>query len=318
VLVLVLLRTAQLLACVCESTLLGSQGTLAVLHLATPAADESRPRTPADPCSLSPPNVTTASTNATFQLLTCPRSRPEQQKKCNNMRGHLAAYTIITEQQEVERFYVDEGFLYPEFNVLYWFGLVSTAATWPSFRWQDKQFPAPNATTYRNWGTLKVELPEGTLAYPEPNKYDSPLEVCSGANASEARVKSWGWADVKCDLNFTAICRIAKKGPCQLPPYTDKKSGASYLYNSEEVIQSDAEQWCNDKGGHLVSYESLEEQKAVEGYFIDGGCLIPGEGSAYWIGAMVDQTFNWKWVALGASLLPGLRLRCLVPGPHGS
>jgi hypothetical protein len=37
------------------------------------------------------------------------------------------------------------------------------------------------------------------------------------------------------------------------------------------VIQSDAELWCNDHGGHLVSYESLEEQKAVEGYFIDGG-----------------------------------------------
>jgi hypothetical protein len=256
---------------------------------------------PADPCSLSPPSVTTTSTNATFQLLTCPKTRPEQQKQCNKLRGHLTAYTIISEQQEVEKFYVEGGFLYPEFNVLYWFGLLTTPATWPSFRWQDKQFPAPNATSYRNWGTLKVLMEDGTLAYPEPNKYESPLEFCSGANASQARVNAWGWADVKCDLNFTAICRIAKKGACSLPPYTDKKSGASYLYSSEELIQSDAEFWCNDRGGHLVSYESLEEQKAVEGYFMDAGCLIPADGSAYWIGAAVDQTFTWKWAAAAAA-----------------
>ncbi len=48
---------------------------------------------------------------------------------------------------------------------------------WPSFRWQDKQFPAPNATTYRNWGTLKVPLEDGTsLAYSEPNRWAHALQ----------------------------------------------------------------------------------------------------------------------------------------------
>ena len=222
----------------------------------------------------------------------------ESQKQCNKLRGHLATYTNLTEQVEVEKFYVDGGYLYPEFNILYWFGLYTSSSTWPSFRWQDAQFPTPNATSYRNWGVLQVMQPDGnTVAVAEPNRYEAPNEYCAGANFTEAKQNAWGWADARCDLNFTAICRVAKKGPCSLPPYTDKKSGASYLYNSDEVIQSDAEQWCNDNGGHLVSYESLEEQKNVEGYFTAAGCLIPTDGNAYWIGAMMDQTMSWKWVA---------------------
>ncbi len=54
---------------------------------------------PADPCTLAPPSITTSSTNATFQLLTCPRSRTNSQKQCNKLRAHLATYTSIGEQQ---------------------------------------------------------------------------------------------------------------------------------------------------------------------------------------------------------------------------
>jgi hypothetical protein len=72
----------------------------------------------------------------------------------------------------VEQFYVNGGYLYPEFNVFYWYGLLTTTATWPGFRWQDRRFPAPNATSYRNWGTLTVPQPGGNdLAFPEPNKW---------------------------------------------------------------------------------------------------------------------------------------------------
>jgi hypothetical protein len=161
----------------------------------------------------------------------------------------------------VERFYTEGGYLYPEYNVFYWFGLVSNATVWPSFRWQDRSFPAPNATSYRNWGVLTVPQADGTaIAFPEPNRYQFPNEYCGGANATEMKMNAWGWADAFCDLNFTAICRMAAKGPCSLPPYTDRKTGSTYLYNSNEVVQGAAEQWCNDHGGHLVSYESLEEQ----------------------------------------------------------
>ncbi len=109
-------------------------------------------------------------------------------------------------------------------------------------------------------------------------RYESTLEFCAGCNATQTKLNAWGWADSRCDLNFTAICRMATKGPCSLPPYTDKTTGASYLYNSDEMVQADAEQWCNGQGGHLVSYESLAEQKNVEGYFMDGG-----EGAVAWL-----------------------------------
>jgi hypothetical protein len=42
-------------------------------------------------------------------------------------------------------------------------------------------------------------------------------------------------------------------------------NGASYLFNSEEVVQSEAELYCQERGGHLVSYASAGEQAILEG-----------------------------------------------------
>ncbi len=122
-------------------------------------------------------------------------------------------------------------------------------------------------------------------------RYESSLEVCAGCNATQIKLNAWGWADARCDLNFTAICRMAAKGPCSLPPYTDKTTGAAYLYNSDEMVQADAEQWCNDQGGHLVSYENLAEQRNVEGYFIDGGGGQTGLG---WLAGWLMFTAVWN------------------------
>lgn len=123
--------------------------------------------------------------------------------------------TLPQEQIEVESFYVNSGYISPEAAVFYWFGMFSTAATWPGFKWQDASFGTPTAANYTNWGVLVVPQPGGAaLAFPEPNRYESQLELCAGCNATELRRGAWGWADARCDLNFTAMCRAVKRGPC--------------------------------------------------------------------------------------------------------
>ena len=117
----------------------------------------------------------------------------------------------------MESFYVDGGYLYPEYNVMYWFGLYTSAATWPQFKWQDARYGTPNPLyNHTNWGVLQVPRASGNNdAYPEPNRYDSPDELCAGCNGTEVRRGLWGWADARCGLNFTAMCRMSVRGPCR-------------------------------------------------------------------------------------------------------
>lgn len=79
--------------------------------------------------------------------------------------------------------------------------------------------------------------------------------------------------------------------------------GVQYLYNSETMPQAEAENYCACHGGHLVSFSSadtqnpldgLSEQKAVEKFFSDAGCLLPQDNNAYWIGLQTDAAFTWK------------------------
>jgi hypothetical protein len=42
-------------------------------------------------------------------------------------------------------------------------------------------------------------------------------------------------------------------------------SGASYLFSSEEMVQGDAAQYCQERGGHLVTYSADGDQSALEG-----------------------------------------------------
>jgi hypothetical protein len=43
-------------------------------------------------------------------------------------------------------------------------------------------------------------------------------EFCAGANATEAFMGLWGWADANCDLRFPYICEIAREWLRQAAP----------------------------------------------------------------------------------------------------
>jgi hypothetical protein len=66
------------------------------------------------------------------------------------------------------------------------------------------------------------------------------------------------------------------------------------MLNTKDMTFANAESFCNDQGGHLVAYNSLEEQREVEQCFTDQGVLLPNFDSFYWIGLKTgDDTANW-------------------------
>jgi hypothetical protein len=51
--------------------------------------------------------------------------------------------------------------------------------------------------------------------------------------------------------------------------YTDDATGATYTLNTQKLAFDDAEDICNDIGGHVVSYGSVSEQVAVELFYMN-------------------------------------------------
>jgi hypothetical protein len=100
------------------------------------------------------PYFTTNTTNVTYFLNTTQVNQTVAEAACNRAGGHLAAFTAIDEQLEVEQYYVRGGWLFPCVGQSYWIGLVTKdAKTWPSFGWTDQMVPRPSGRTYLNWGS---------------------------------------------------------------------------------------------------------------------------------------------------------------------
>jgi hypothetical protein len=51
--------------------------------------------------------------------------------------------------------------------------------------------------------------------------------------------------------------------------YESSTTNNTYMFNTMLLNQSDAETYCQDNGGHLVSYAGADEQSEVEGYYFD-------------------------------------------------
>lgn len=50
--------------------------------------------------------------------------------------------------------------------------------------------------------------------------------------------------------------------------YTDDFTQATYTLNTRTLAFEDAEDICNDIGGHAVSYGGIAEQVAVENFYV--------------------------------------------------
>ncbi len=65
----------------------------------------------------------TNASNITFYLNTSLVNQSTAEANCNRHGGHLAAYTSPEEQQEVEQFFINGGWLFPKKHIHYWKGL---------------------------------------------------------------------------------------------------------------------------------------------------------------------------------------------------
>jgi hypothetical protein len=69
------------------------------------------------------PPYTTTSTNVTFYYNATATDQASAEAACALSGGHLAAYTSAQEQNEVEQFYISQGYILPTFHKGYWIGL---------------------------------------------------------------------------------------------------------------------------------------------------------------------------------------------------
>jgi hypothetical protein len=164
----------------------------------------------------------------------------------------------------------------------------SSLKTWPKFKWLDG-LPAPSNITYQHWGTMN---PQALL---EPNNYERQPELCAVANASQAydNPPAWGWADSNCGNEFAFMCKRLQPGAYV---YNSPTTYSTYMLNTTWASFVDAEGSCNDAGGHLVYFDSIEEQKEVEAYYISLGVFIPSYHTFYWMGL---RTYGWpefRWL----------------------
>jgi hypothetical protein len=198
--------------------------------------------------------------------------------------AHLATYNNLAEQKDVEKYYVELGGILPGFHTFYWIGL--TTENWPEFYWADMSPMKGNISETGHWGYF---MPQNIL---EPNNIYPP-ENCVGANLTESFDGAWGWADTRCSQRWPGLCRIVPPG---IWHYKSPSTNYTYAFNNSAVNQQDAELGCQDAGGHLVTWTSLEEQIEVEEYFVSKGILIPGFHKSYWAGLRSSSWPYFQWM----------------------
>jgi hypothetical protein len=200
------------------------------------------------------PVFTRAATNHSYLLNTSMANQAAAEALCQASGGHLVSYGSLEEQQEVEGHFVNGGFIFPAFNKVYWIGLVTNRTAWPRFRWVDSTPTLGiGPRGHEAWGTY---MPGSN---PEPNNFPAPPELCGVANATQPMLGVWGWADANCAATQAALlCELLPLGPFY--NFTSNSTNSTYILNTQPATFANAESFCSDQGGHLVSYGSLKEQ----------------------------------------------------------
>ncbi len=67
-----------------------------------------------------------------YFMVNSPMSFPDSENMCGSLGGHLAYYTSLDEQTDVEAYYTSKGYLLEEYHGSYWMGL--RADNFPTFK----------------------------------------------------------------------------------------------------------------------------------------------------------------------------------------
>lgn len=277
------------------------------------------------------PAFTSTVSNSTFQYATNLSDFASGTRICNNLGGHLATYTSLEEQQEVEQHFISAGYLFPKFRTFYWIGLRINATQEPrKFTYTDPTLtidPFDASASYAHWGVAAGQQ--------EPNNLYFPPELCTGANFTQAYSDAAGWADANCGTKYPVMCKLAREWPppllmlmfddprcgavagdgaCAAPaqaqltcralrlaptargaqiPFINPTNNNTYILNSTLADFDLAEAYCLASGGHLASFSSAAEQYDVEQFYIKKGLLFPTYHKSYWFGLYTNAN-GWK------------------------
>ncbi|XP_072020401.1 macrophage mannose receptor 1-like [Amphiura filiformis] len=198
---------------------------------------------------------------------------------CRDQGGDLASFHSSTEEMYIRDSYLPND---PDNQYGYWIGLNDRAVE-GGFTWTDT-----TPVEYTNWEPG------------EPNDYED-VEDCVESFMNPGR----GWNDQECSDARHWICRIEKNKvpitPPPEPPATECPSDSDWYYSSPYCYYvsdatlnwrrtwADADVWCNDNGGNLVSIHSDEEQAFVNQ-------VLKRAVSSYWIGLReytVEGDYTW-------------------------
>jgi hypothetical protein len=128
------------------------------------------------------------------------------QLACNDLGGHLATFTSLEEQVDVEGYYINWGLMFPTYTPSYWIGAESAFDLWPTFYWKQRSFSGPtDGRSYNHFGA------------DEPNNRGYQ-EYCTVANYTLNYMGANGWSDTLCTAKFPYMCRIS--GRLAAPPTT--------------------------------------------------------------------------------------------------
>ncbi len=112
------------------------------------------------------PGMTTQASNQTFYYNTTRTTMADAENSCKNNGGHIGGFKTQEEQQEVEQFFISQGFLIPTWHTSYWYGAKTNSTLWPLFTHlygplgdipdpypapDPNPTPGPASTYYTNW-----------------------------------------------------------------------------------------------------------------------------------------------------------------------
>lgn len=158
------------------------------------------------------PTIRSANSGNMFTISTAALTQPAARQACNDMGAHLAAFSSLEEQAEMESRFAALGYLLPAFHKAYWLGLMADVLWQPDrYKWLDKSVP----------GGLRSMLNSDLGCRTGGSKRDMLLLHCLclqhvSVDASCAAHTAWSLLD-SCDHSCDQLCTSHRIPPeaCQ-------------------------------------------------------------------------------------------------------
>lgn len=194
---------------------------------------------------------------------------------CEEQGGYLVVINSVEENEAISQFLAENGS-----KNCYWIGIYRDGIE------QDWKSVTGEAIEYTNWSSGEPNNQEGQEMYIHIYGKQDPSNSDNGIGEwNDASVNGASYAGDFYNLeNFGFICEYGSVDEENVLEFEDHK----YRFYNNSMTWEEAKLFCEEQGGHLVTVNSLEEQR-----FLQENCT--GEKNLYWIG-LQEINNEWGWV----------------------